>query len=191
MKSKSIFLILSLFIILFFSAANLLDIETELCSNFVHFLNNRKLEDASKLCSDSLKVNFKYSNTLKNKTTFFSYLTKRASVNQQLFIDSTININGEIIVYTKYSNAFNQYLKLHKLPLKYSFTTNNNLINELIIDSLKGYNDSLRVNDKRWSNFEKWTTLKHNGINITYIKLQYPDSLIVLAKEFYNSEVKK
>lgn len=80
MKSKSIISILSLFFIIIFSAANLLDMETELCSNFVQFLNKGKLEDASKLCSDSLKVNFKYSNTLKSKTAFFSYLDRKSVV---------------------------------------------------------------------------------------------------------------
>ena len=176
---------------LIFCSSTLFDNDTDLCKSFVQLLNNQKSEDAKVLCSDSLKVNYKYSNITKRRVEFFTYLRKNEKLNQQLLIDSTQINNGKVNVYCKSRNNFNQYLKLHQLPIRYSFLVKNNLIYEINIDSLKGYNDSLKINDRRWLFFEKWIKTTHQSINLYYIKLQYPDSLTTLAKEFYDSAVKK
>ena len=189
-KTTLIFTIVGISI-LFFCSAFLNDNNTDLCKSFINSLNERKTDEAAKFCNDSLKVKFNYSNSIKKKVDFFNYLKNRANLKSQIIIDSSIIITNKIVIYSKNTNSFNQYLKLHSLPLKYSFSVVENLITEINIDSLKGYNDSLRINDKRWLYFEKWSASKHEGLNLYYVKLQYPDSLLTLAKEFYQSAVKK
>ncbi len=191
MKKTSLIIAIFWISILIICSAYLTDNNNDLCKSFINSLNEGKTDEAAKFCSDSIKIKFNYNNSIKNKIDFFSYLKKRASLKSKIIIDSLITINNKILIYSKNTNSFNQYLKLHALPLKYSFSVEENQITEINIDSLKGYNDSLRINDRRWLYFEKWTVSKHEGLNLYYVKLQYPDSLLMLAKEFYLSAIKK
>jgi hypothetical protein len=187
MKFRIYFILISVWLLLSFQT----NTDSEQAKLFIQLLNTGKFEEAEKLTSPDFNVNFRHSGGVKTKKYFFDRCVKNASLKQFTIIDSVVNKDNRIIILGKDKSLLTDYLKLHLLPLRYTFLSNGTSINQLTIDSLPGYNDSLKINDRRWAYFERWSKVKHPDINLYYLKMQYNDSLLSLAKEFYQTIVKK
>jgi len=93
-------------------------------------------------------------------------------------------------LYVTSSSDLVKYIGVPELPLTYTFLYENEKILELQIDSLRGYNALMAKNDRRWNAFENWAKIQYPGINVTYIKLQYTDSLSSLIRQ-YKTDINK
>jgi hypothetical protein len=158
--------------------------------NFVKLLNEGKFEDAAQKTTTDFKVNFRYAGGEKSKDSYFFKSRAKTSLHSVTTIDSSRMITDKAVLYVHTSSDLNTYVHLPVLRYRYAFSFSGDTIKSLLIDSMPGYNDSLRINDKRWNYFERWAQSRYPGINITYIKLQYSDSLSGLIRS-YDGELKK
>ena len=161
-----------------------------IAKHFLQLLNEDKFEEASKQTTDNFKVTYLYSGVEKSKISFFSKSKTRTGLHPLTIIDSSKTAADKITFYVHSTSDLNTYVHLPVLRYSYTFSFSGDTIQTLRIDSMPGYNDSLKVNDRRWNYFERWAQIKYPGINITYIKLQYSDSLAGLIRS-YDAELKK
>lgn len=161
-----------------------------IAKNFLQLLNEDKFDDAAKLTTSDFKVNYLYTGGEKSKISFFSKSKMKTGLHPVTIADSSKVNSEKIILYVHSTSDLNTYAHLPVMRYRYTFSFASDSIKSLSIDSMPGYNDSLKVNDRRWKYFERWAQVKYPGINITYIKLQYSDSLAGLIRN-YDGELKK
>ena len=158
--------------------------------NFVNAVNEKRFADAESLTIDSFVVRTIYGGKDRKKAPYFLSLKNKTPLNQVLKIDSTSVKDKYVRLYVTSSSDLVKYIGVPELPLTYTFLYENEKILELQIDSLRGYNALMAKNDRRWNAFENWAKIQYPGINVTYIKLQYADSLSSLIRQ-YKTDINK
>jgi hypothetical protein len=158
--------------------------------NFVNAVNEKRFADAESLTIDSFVVRTIYGGKDRKKAPYFLSLKSKTPLNQVLKIDSTSVKDKYVRLYVTSSSDLVKYIGVPELPLTYTFLYENEKILELQIDSLRGYNALMAKNDRRWNAFENWAKIQYPGINVTYIKLQYADSLSSLIRQ-YKTDINK
>jgi len=158
--------------------------------NFVNAVNEKRFADAESLTIDSFVVRTIYGGKDRKKAPYFLSLKSKTPLNQVLKIDSTSVKDTYVRLYVTSSSDLVKYIGVPELPLTYTFLYENEKILELQIDSLRGYNALMAKNDRRWNAFENWAKIQYPGINVTYIKLQYSDSLSSLIRQ-YKADINK
>jgi len=166
------------------------EIKRQTAINFVNAVNEKRFADAESLTIDSFVVRTIYGGKDRKKAPYFLSLKSKTPLNQVLKIDSTSVKDKYVRLYVTSSSDLVKYIGVPELPLTYTFLYENEKILELQIDSLRGYNALMAKNDRRWNAFENWAKIQYPGINVTYIKLQYTDSLSSLIRQ-YKTDINK
>jgi hypothetical protein len=163
----------------------------QIAISFVNAVNDKRFVEAESLTIDSFIVKTIYGGKDRKKDAYFISIKNKSALNQVLKVDSSSFKDKYVRLYVTSSSDFVKYIGVPELPLTYTFLFENEKISELQIDSLRGFNTLMAKNDRRWNAFENWAKIQYPGTNVTYIKLQYPDSLSKLIRQYHTVVNKK
>ncbi len=167
------------------------DLHRQTATGFITALNESRFNEAAAMTTDSFVVRTLYGGKNRYKESYFFRTKNRSPLHPISRIDSTKVKVDYIRVYVTNTSDLVTYIGLPEQPFTYTFLFKKDKIMELQIDTLRGYNASMVKNDLRWESFENWANSKYPGINTTYIKLQYNDSLARLIRIYHDELTKK
>lgn len=164
--------------------------QNEIILTFIKHLNDGDTDKAELLTTNDFSAQYQHPGTLRTRYDYFKRLKSKQGARQILTVESISGQDDKFDLKISTGSELNKYLKIPDIRYSYIVYMKDELISKLEIDTLPGYNSVMKVNDVQWKKFEQWASVRYPQVRVYYLKLQYGDSLLNLARQ-YSEEINK